>query len=100
MFCLLADVRIRERSRLKSGLQQALQGLRAAGGSYAVAWPLERTLAVADAAVGQDTLAELHAQWAASAVQVDLSALWASLGVGDTFDDDAPRAAVRRAILS
>jgi hypothetical protein len=100
MFCLLADVRIRERSRLKSGLQQALQGLRAAGGSYAVAWPLARTLAVADAAVGQDTLAELHAQWAASAVQVDLSALWASLGVGDTFDDDAPRAAVRRAILS
>jgi hypothetical protein len=100
LFCLLADMRIRERSGLRSGLQQALQGVHSAGGSYAVAWPLARTLAVADAAVGQDTLAELHDQWAATPVQVDLPALWASLGVGDTFDDAAPRAAVRRAILS
>ena len=100
LFCLLADIRIRERSALKLGLGQALQGVIAAGGSYAVAWPLARTLAVADAAIGQDTLAELHAAWAETPVRVDLPALWASLGVGDAFDDAAPRAAVRRAILS
>jgi hypothetical protein len=100
LFCLLADIRIRERSGLKAGLQQALQGVHAAGGSYAVAWPLARTLAVADAAVGQDTLTELHARWAEAPVQVDLPVLWAGLGVGDAFDDRAPRAVVRRAILS
>jgi hypothetical protein len=100
LFCLLADLRIHERSRLRLGLAQALQGVLAAGGTYAVAWPLERTLAVADAAIGQDTLAELHAAWADTPVRVDLPALWASLGVGDAFDDDAPRAALRRAILS
>jgi hypothetical protein len=100
LFCLLADIRIRERSRLRLGLAHALQGVIAAGGSYAVAWPLARTLAVADAAIGQDTLAELHAAWAETPVRVDLPALWASLGVGDVFDDAAPRAAVRRAILA
>jgi hypothetical protein len=100
LFCLLADLRIRERSRLKVGLPQALQGVIAAGGSYAVAWPLARTLAVADAAIGQDTLVELHEAWSQTPVRVDLPALWASLGVGDAFDDTAPRAATRRAILS
>jgi hypothetical protein len=100
LFCLLADIRIRERSKLRLGLPQALQGVHAAGGSYAVHWPLERTLAIADAAIGQTTLTDLHAQWAESPVSVDLPALWASLGVGDAFDDAAPLAAVRRAILS
>jgi hypothetical protein len=100
LFCLLADLRIRERSRLKLGLPQALQGVLAAGGSYAVAWPLSRTLAVADAAIGQDTLTELREAWGPKPVNVDLPALWASLGVGDSFDDAAPRAAARRAILS
>ena len=100
LFCLLADLRIRERSRLKVGLPQALQGVISAGGSYAVAWPLARTLAVADAAIGQDTLTRLHADWAETPVPIDLPALWANLGVGDAFDDRAPRASVRRAILS
>jgi hypothetical protein len=100
LFCLLADLRIRERSRLRLGLQDALQGVVAAGGSYAVAWPFARTLGVADAAIGQDTLAELHAAWADTPVRVDLPGLWAGLGVGDVFDDGAPRAALRRAILS
>lgn len=100
LFCLLADVRLRERGAA-GGLQQALQGLLAAGGSYAVAWPIGRVLAAADAAVGQTTLAELHAQMKDEPVRVDLDALWARLGVdGTRLRDDAPLAALRRAITA
>src|SRR5204862_508621 len=45
MFCLLADVEMRRRSAGRAGLQQALQGLGAAGGNYSVRWPVERVLA-------------------------------------------------------
>jgi hypothetical protein len=103
IFCLLADVRIRQRSGLKLGLEHALRGVLAAGGSYAVAWPIERILAVADAAVGQDTLSNLYARMKDSPAPTDLAALWRELGVvaegtQARFHGDAPLAAVRVAI--
>jgi hypothetical protein len=101
MFCLLADVRLLARSQRRAGLQQALQGVLAAGGSYAVPWSVERILATADEAVGQTTLTELYQRMKASPEPADLDGLWRELGVvGNTLDDDAPLAAVRRAILS
>jgi hypothetical protein len=101
LFCLLADVRIRQRSERRVGLQQALQGVLAAGGAYDVAWPVTRILATADAAVGQHTLTELYDRMKDEPMPVDLPALWRDLGVGDgAFRDDAPLAAERRAILS
>ena len=103
IFCLLADVRIRQRSGLRLGLEHALQGVLAAGGSYAVAWPIERILAVADAAVGQDTLSALYARMKDSPARTDLDALWRALGVAPAgeraaFRADVPLAAVRAAI--
>lgn len=100
LFCLLADVRLRERGAA-GGLQQALQGLLAAGGSYAVAWDIRRVLAIADATTGQTTLGELYAQMKDTPVRVDLEALWARLGVdGTRLREDAPLAALRRAITA
>jgi hypothetical protein len=103
IFCLLADVQIRQRSGLRLGLEHALRGVLAAGGSYAVAWPVERILAVADAAVDQDTLATLYARMKDSPAPTDLPALWRDLGVvaqgtQASFRAAAPLAAVRRAI--
>ncbi|MEO8059868.1 MAG: hypothetical protein ABI671_16260 [Burkholderiales bacterium] len=101
MFCLLADVQMLKRSARRAGLQQALQGVLAAGGSYGVAWPVERILATADAAVGQTTMTELYQRMKDSPEPAELDALWRELGVvGNTLDDNAPLAAVRRAILS
>ncbi|MBX3607535.1 MAG: hypothetical protein KF788_19805 [Piscinibacter sp.] len=101
LFCLLADVRLRERSGLRAGLMHALRGLLDAGGSYAVAWPIERVLAAADNAVGQRTLAELYAQMKDTPTAVDLPALWRALGVADTrVLEDAPLAALRRSITA
>jgi hypothetical protein len=101
LFGLLADVGMRRQGTPTRGLQQALQGVLAAGGDYRVAWPLTRILETADAAVGQTTLSELYAQMKDRAVMTDLPALWRELGVADgELRDDAPLAAVRRAILS
>jgi hypothetical protein len=101
LFCLLADVRMRQRGNPEHGLQQALQGVLAAGGDYRVAWPVARLLATADAAVGQTTLSDLYSQMKDDPVATDLAALWRELGVaGDMLNDDAPLAAVRRAILA
>ena len=104
MFCLLADVKMLTASQGRQGLREALQGLLAAGASYAVAWPVRRILESADQAVGQTTLMTLYNRMKDSDEPVDLARLWRDLGVSvqlgspATFDDTAPLAAVRRAI--
>ncbi len=101
MFCLLADVELLKRSGLRTGLQQALQGVLAAGGQYGVPWTVERILATGDAAVGQTALTELYERMKASAEPIDLAGLWRELGTtGGTLNDQAPLANVRRAILA
>jgi hypothetical protein len=62
---------------------------------------VQRLLTTADAALGQTTLTDLYQRLGSRAEWVDLSALWRELGVGaDGLHDEAPLAAVRRAILS
>jgi hypothetical protein len=101
MFFLQADVRLRQRGTPERGLQHALQGVLAAGGDYRVVWDAPRILATADAALQQTTLTEMYAQAKDQPAPADLAALWRELGVdGATVRDDAPLAAVRRAILS
>jgi predicted metalloprotease with PDZ domain len=101
MFCLLADVRMRQRGTAARGLQQGLQGVLQAGGDYRVAWPAQRILATADAAVGSTTLTDLYRDLKDTASTIDLATLWRELGVeGEQLRDDAPLAAARRAILA
>jgi len=104
MFCLLADVDIRRRTKLRFGLQDALRAVLAASGGLAADWPIERVLRTGDAAVGTATLEELYAQTKDRPYAPDLRELWRQLGVdGDgtavQLDDQAPLAAVRRAIM-
>ena len=105
MFCLLADVQIREQTHNRLGLQDALRAIVAAGGNMEQDWPLERALHSADAPIGSPVLENLYDQMKAAPVAVDLPQLWQRLGVelrGDNvvFDDSAPLAAVRRAITA
>lgn len=105
IFCLLADVAIRKNTGNQKGLRDALRGIVAQGGNIEVHWPIERALETGDKAAGGKALMTLYEQMGGNAVPVDLVALWKELGVarqGETavFDDDAPLAAVRRAILS
>lgn len=105
LFCLQADIDIRERTHGRKGLQDALAAVAAASrGDYSL-WSIDAVLRVADAATGVNALTELYAQTKDKPLAPDLSVLWASLGIvrdGSTarLDDDAPRAAIRRAIMT
>ena len=104
LYCLLADVQMLRESGTRAGLREALQGVLEAGGSYAVAWPVQRILETADRAVGQHALMGLYGTMKDSSQLIDLPALWRQLGVSVVegaaaeLDDRAPLAAVRRAI--
>jgi predicted metalloprotease with PDZ domain len=104
LFWLLADVEIRERTGNRRSLEDALRAVRDAGGSIAVTWPVERVLATADRALGTEVLGPLYARMARSGERVDLPVLWSRLGVEDAggirFRDDAPLAAIRKAITA
>lgn len=104
LFCLLADLDIRRRTENRLGLQQALAGLVAADSHYGQRWSMERTLQVADSAVGTPALTELYMQMKSTAVATDLPALFRELGLqrsdaGLRLLAEAPRAGARRAIL-
>lgn len=104
IYCLLADVGIRERTGNKAGLQQALRGINAtADGNIEYDWSIEEALAAADAAVKVPVMMEIYNQMKDKPFAPDLSDLWRRLGVEVTagsvkFHDDAPLAPVRRAI--
>lgn len=103
LFWLLADVEIRQRTDNRRGLEHALRGIVAAGGTIASRWPIEKALAEGDRAVGLGVLVPLYARMGPAPMSMDLDDLWSRLGVvrgtgGVRFDDRAPLAAVRRAI--
>ena len=105
LFYLLADVRIRERTGNRAGLQDALRGIVANGGNVEVSWDVRRTLAMGDKATGTNVLIELYDEMRAMPVAPDLAQLWQRLGVklsrdSVEFDDAAPLAAIRRAITA
>jgi hypothetical protein len=103
LFCFVADVEIRKQTKNKKGLEDALRGILDAGGDIRQDWGLEKALKIGDHAVGLDVLEKLYAEWKDKPAQVDLSAMWKELGVEPNggavvLKDDAPLAAIRRAI--
>ena len=107
LFCLLADVEIRERTDNRKGLQDALRAVLAAGGNIQHDWSVQRIFAVGDQATGVPVLTGLYRQMGNSPMpgRATLDALWQALGVqadgnGVHLDDNAPLAASRRAITA
>jgi hypothetical protein len=105
LYCLMADVEIRRRTQNRKGLEDALRAIVIAGGTIEADWSIERALAAGDAATGASVLIELYNRMKAAPAPVDLPDLWRQLGVeyhrGDvSFKEDAPLAAVRRAITA
>lgn len=101
LFCLLADLRIRQSTDQRYSLDDAVRGIVAAGGDTSVRWTALDTLAAGDRATGTRVLKELYQEHAERAVPVDLDALFRRLGVGWSerevvFDDGAEWAALRR----
>jgi hypothetical protein len=104
-FWLMADIRIREQTRNRQGLSDALAGILAAGGDIRVGWTLARALQAGDRALGLTVLSDLYQEMAARPHALDLDDLWTRLGVRRAggrivYDDRAPLATVRQAIVS
>jgi len=105
LFCLIADIEIRQRTHNQKGLEDALRAIMNAGGVITEDWELDRVFEVGDKAVGVPVLEELYAKMKDRPISVDLDKLWQELGVSHqggsaTFNDHAPLASVREAINS
>jgi hypothetical protein len=103
LFCLEADVQIRQRTGNRQGLQAALRAILDATGGYGAARDIGDVLSIGDAATGTRVLEELYERESTTPVAGDLDALWRSLGVPkdpltEPFEDHAPLAAIRIAI--
>ena len=84
LFCLLADIEIRERTNNRKGLEDALRGILDAGGSIETEGELTQILDTADAAIGVSVMHPLYDRMKATPVPVDLANLWRQLGVKST----------------
>ena len=104
MFCLVADVRIREQTHNRKGLQDALRGIVKAGGNITADWEIEHAFEVGDKATGTSVLMDLYNQMRDKPSPVDLKDLWQKLGIerkpdgSVEFDNRAPLAKIREAI--
>jgi hypothetical protein len=102
-FWLLADLEIRQKTNGKKTLQDALKGILEQGGDGKTHLELQQMFSLGDAATGTTVLRDLHARLGMKGEPAGLDALWKKLGVEKsgsevTFKDDAPLAAIRKAI--
>jgi predicted metalloprotease with PDZ domain len=105
LFCLIADLEIRERTENHRSLDDALRGILMKGGTIARRWELDQVLRAGDEATGVSVLTELHRQLGNSSGHIDLGNIWKRLGVqatpsGMRYNEQAPLASLRRAITS
>lgn len=105
LFLLQAEIAIRQQTGNRRGLQDALRAINRESGGNVARWSVEKLAETGDAATGTNVLRSLYAQMKDSAAPVDLDALFARLGVVERdgrilFDDNAPLAAIRRAITA
>jgi hypothetical protein len=105
LFCLQAEVGIRQATHNTVGLQTALRAILGETGGYAAERDIDRVLRIGDRATGTHVLTDLYERNKSSPEVMDLDSLWRELGVPEDpatqrFDDRAPLAAIRIAITA
>ena len=105
LFCLLADVRLREATGNRRSLDDVLLAIGKTGASDEDHWPIERVLELAERATGTRVVRELFERLAEKPGTVDLPQLFGQLGVRKqadsvVFDDAAPLAKIRHSIAA
>ncbi len=105
LFCLMADVTLRERTGNRYSLDDVLLAIGKTGATDETSWNIQQVLDVGDRATNTRVLHELYEALAQKPGTVDLSGLFGRLGVrarGGTvvFDDSAPLAKIRRSITA
>jgi hypothetical protein len=105
LFCLAADVKIREETRGKRSLDDVLRAALAQGGDATKVWTVAEVVRVGDRATGTKVLSSMYDRYAARGERIDFDGLLASLGVDRAdersvdLDDARPLAWVRRGIV-
>lgn len=105
VFLLLADIDIRKRTNGRKTLGDCLRAVLWAGGDSSQVWTPARMMQTCDKAVGTDTMSRLAKRYVDRGSELDLGKLWKDLGLirdenGFRYDDSAPLAAVRKAIMT
>jgi hypothetical protein len=105
LYCLQADIAIREQTANRVGLQTALRAILKETGGYGFDGNIGDVLRIGDAATGTHVMYGLYQQVRATAQTPNLELLWTLLGVPtdpltQPFDDRAPLAAIRIAITA
>jgi hypothetical protein len=105
LYCLQADIAIREQTANRVGLQTALRAILKETGGYGFERDIGDVLQIGDAATGTHVLYGLYQQIRATPQTPNLELLWTLLGVPNDpltqpFDDRAPLAAIRIAITA
>jgi hypothetical protein len=103
LFWFAVDVRLREAG--KRSIRDVVTHIARVGGNGRAKWSTAKVVAEADRATDSTIVSQTYAELAQAPGDIDLDDLWARLGVrreGDAvqLDDDAPQAALRRAITS
>jgi predicted metalloprotease with PDZ domain len=104
-FWFSADLQIREQTRGRKSLDDAIRVILAAGGNGSVHWDIKQVIDVGDRTTGTTVLRDLYAQMGNHPDSPDLPALWKRLGVSlrggrTVFDDAAPLAEIRKAMTA
>jgi hypothetical protein len=105
LFCLIADLEIREQTGNQRSLDDAVRAIFAQAGSVERHGTAAEVLAIGDQATGTTVLAGLRRTMVEQPSAPDLGALWGKLGVrvagaSVAFDEAAPLAGLRRAMTS
>ncbi len=106
LFCIVADVKLRQATHNAHGLQSALRAIARASGGNTRWWSIDQVLEAGDSASSTHVLTDLYRQTASQPLRVDLDGLFAQLGVasvdggGVAFDEAAPLAPLRRVITA
>lgn len=103
LFWLLADVQIRVATHNQRSIDDAIKAILNEGGNGDAVWKIEDVIRAGDRATGTSVLRSVYDKLGRQPFDVDLDALWQSLGVvykngRVSFDDAAPWAKTRAAI--
>jgi hypothetical protein len=105
LFCLAADVKIREATRGRRSLDDVLRGALARGGDATHVWTVREVVRLGDELTGTTVLSEMYDRYAARGDKIDLDGILAALGIvrsddGNVdVDDKSPLAWVRHGIV-
>lgn len=105
LFWFLADLRIREQTQNHKSLDDAMRAVLDAGGDGSVEWSVDKVAHLCDQTTQTQVVSKLYAEMATAPITPDLKEIWHRLGVrykegSVTFDDGAPSAAIRRAMIA